>query len=76
MCILPHEHPNKLNWDETTVYRFWNKVNIPKSYIDESKESAEIFVDHIKSHLKPGENVICKMCGKTVEEIYLENKHP
>jgi len=42
----------------------------------ESKKSAEIFVDHIKSHLKPGENVICKICGKTVEEIYLENKHP
>lgn len=39
-----------------------------------NKESAEIFVAHIKSHLKPGENVVCKICGKTVDEIYLESK--
>lgn len=30
------------------------------------------FVKHIKAHLKKDEEVICKICGKTVEEIALE----
>lgn len=28
-----------------------------------------IFIDHIKSHLKEGEEVICKICGKSANEI-------
>ena len=27
------------------------------------------FIAHIQSHLKKGEKVICKICGKTAEEI-------
>ena len=27
------------------------------------------FIQHIKSHLLPDEKVICKICGKSVEEI-------
>jgi hypothetical protein len=27
------------------------------------------FIRHIQAHLKPGEEVICKICGKTVKEI-------
>ena len=27
------------------------------------------FVEHIKKHLDDGQNVICKICGKTVSEI-------
>ena len=30
------------------------------------------FVKHIKAHLKDGQEVICKICGKTVEQIALE----
>jgi hemerythrin-like domain-containing protein len=37
-------------------------------------EAAEKFVKHIKSHLDQGEAVVCKICNKSVEEIYLENR--
>ena len=29
------------------------------------------FVKHIRTHLPKGEDVICKICGMTVEEIYV-----
>lgn len=32
-----------------------------------------VFINHIKSHLKEGEFVICKICGKDVAEIYAEH---
>ena len=28
-----------------------------------------IFINHILAHLDPGEEVICKVCGKTAKEI-------
>jgi hypothetical protein len=31
-----------------------------------------VFIEHIKSHLKEDEAVICKICGKSVGEIYYE----
>lgn len=33
-------------------------------------EAARVFIEHIRHHLKPNENVICKICNKTVEEIW------
>lgn len=32
----------------------------------------EIFINHIKNHLEQNQNVICKICGKSVDEIYEE----
>ena len=32
-----------------------------------------LFIAHIKNHLKPDEKVICKICGKTADEITKEN---
>ncbi len=34
-----------------------------------NKLRGDRFIAHIQAHLKPGEKVICKICGKTVEEI-------
>lgn len=34
----------------------------------------DVFVDHILEHLKPGQRVICKICGKDVDLIYREFK--
>ena len=34
------------------------------------------FIRHIQAHLKPGEEVICKICGKTVREIDAEAEPP
>lgn len=34
----------------------------------------DIFIKHIQNHLKEDEVVICKICGKTVDEIIKENK--
>jgi len=33
------------------------------------KSKGDKFVDHIGEHLKYGEDVICTICGKTVDEI-------
>lgn len=33
---------------------------------------AEIFVNHVKAHLEPDQFVICKICGKSVDEIFIE----
>jgi len=38
-----------------------------------NREKAEVFVKHIENHLKkenPEWEVICKICGKTIDEIY------
>jgi len=32
------------------------------------------FVEHIKRHLSVGQDVICTICGKTLMEIFHENK--
>lgn len=47
--------------------------------IKEQKNKAEIFVNHIKEHIKQlppeerkYEKVMCKICGKTIDEIYEE----
>ena len=33
------------------------------------RQKYEKFVDHIQNHLNDGEEVICKICGKTAKEI-------
>lgn len=35
----------------------------------EALQKFEKFVNHIQAHLEEGESVICKICGKTIEEI-------
>jgi len=45
---------------------------------EEKKHKALIFVEHIEAHLteifKPKDNakVMCKICGKTIDEIFKE----
>jgi len=29
----------------------------------------EIFIKHIQAHLQPGQEVVCKICGKTANSI-------
>lgn len=36
------------------------------------ESKGNVFVRHIKNHLEKGQVVICKICGKTVDEIYAE----
>ena len=38
------------------------------------RNKGTVFIEHIKKHLAENEVVICKICGKTVEEIYEEYK--
>jgi hypothetical protein len=33
-----------------------------------------VFVEHIQWHLDPSQHVICKICGKSVDEIYEDEK--
>ena len=41
--------------------------NITKEIIENEKPTW--FINHIKEHLKEGEQVICKICGKSIDEI-------
>ena len=41
---------------------------------EDMKNKDIIFIKHIQSHLKEGEEVICKICGKTAKEIITEAK--
>ena len=43
----------------------WLNIDRPK----QRELDDEIFIKHIQSHLQEGQKVICKICGKTVEEI-------
>lgn len=40
------------------------------------KDKANVFVEHIEKHLKliypEGAKVSCRICGKTIDEIYVE----
>ena len=48
------------------------EITLLKEQIKELKQRElddEIFIKHIQSHLQEGQKVICKICGKTVEEI-------
>ena len=38
--------------------------------------ASSIFVGHIRRHLKPHEFVVCKICGKTINEIFHEELVP
>lgn len=38
--------------------------------------SDRIFIAHIQSHLKPGQEVVCKICGRTAKEICGEKPAP
>ena len=38
----------------------------------EKRMKDTIFIKHIQSHLKDGEEVVCKICGKTAKEIISE----
>lgn len=40
---------------------------------DSTATNDRAFIEHIQQHLKPGQEVICKICGKTAEEI-IESK--
>lgn len=48
---------------------------------DDMKDKANVFVEHIEKHLKEiyllkqypeGAKVSCRICGKTIDEIYVE----
>ena len=36
---------------------------------DSSELSDRIFIAHVQSHLKPGQEVVCKICNRTAKEI-------
>ena len=40
-----------------------------ENYGEAQTSKAELFVAHIQEHLSPGQEVICTICGKTVNEI-------
>ena len=64
---------------KVVVYRGWFKqIFWPSAFatLGEAMKSVQIditksdrFVQHIQQHLEPGEKVICKICGKAIDEV-------
>lgn len=52
---------------QTCLYHQPKKSDEITEYI--FKSEGDLFVEHIKKHLEPGESVICKICGKSIDEI-------
>lgn len=48
---------------------------IAETLTTEEQLRAMIFVRHITQHLREGEKVMCKICGKTIDQIVEEFKH-
>lgn len=45
-------------------------VNFPH----DEDEACREFVEHIRGHLNPDQEVICKICGKTIHEIWAQSR--
>jgi len=69
--------PNPGTWDDSIIYFKGegpkDKISkivgaINKALVGEQLAS-ELFVAHIQNHLSPEQDVICKICGKTISEI-------
>ena len=48
------------------------KETIEGDIIPLNMVKARIFVKHIENHLRAGEMVCCKICGKTIDHIFEE----
>jgi hypothetical protein len=67
------------SWIEKTngIMRQYPTINDYRNFLSEILDRYEpkplredrIFINHIQSHLKEGEEVICKICGKTAKVI-------
>ncbi len=49
-------------------------VGVIVQFTLEHSGNDEIFISHIQNHLEKGQNVVCKICGKTAIEIISEAK--
>ena len=43
--------------------------NLSVAVNEQALSKDTVFIDHIKSHLTEGQEVVCKICGKTADEI-------
>ncbi len=59
------------NWKEPVCER---REPLYKPMKADDVEAGKIFVQHIQSHLQPTQEVICKICGKTISQIWKEEK--
>ena len=49
-----------------------NEKTIEGDFIPLNMVKARVFVKHIEKHLKAGDVVCCKICGKTIDLIFEE----
>lgn len=50
-------------------YNYSHTIQLAPPQDEEHLSKGDKFIKHIQQHLMPGEKVICKICGKTVDEI-------
>jgi hypothetical protein len=65
---------NHLPWTREDCLDFADKIIkvLPQPASNKISGGEDKFISHIQAHLKPGEEVICKICGKTAKEIINE----
>ena len=54
---------------DDTIVRGW--IECPECI--KKQKADDIFIQHIQNHLLNGQEVICKICGKTAKEIINES---
>lgn len=68
--VEPEKEIGQPNWDYCKGYNQacddWQAYHLKKMGEDRK------FFNHIQSHLQEGQEVICKICGKTAKEIINE----
>ena len=62
---LKEEYKHK----EKVLDDVWQKMHYLES---REYQECKVFVDHIKRHLSPNQFVVCKICNKTINEIWHE----
>ena len=55
-------------------YTHYNDVKLMIDEKQYGKGKNDVFVQHVQNHLSDNEVVICKICGKNVNQIYKEEK--
>ena len=60
---LKREYAHK----EKVIDDVWQKMHYLES---REYQECKVFVDHVKNHLSPNQFVVCKICNKTINEIW------
>ena len=63
----------KVPWTQVDEDAYSQIIMSIEATVKKKISKDDIFIQHIQNHLKQGQEVICKICGKTAKEIIGES---